>query len=161
MTVNTLKDINQLRGNNLSIGQTLSIPTEPGMKFNEPLFQRSSAPAASRSYSVRKGDNLWTIAKSQGVKVNDLKRWNNLRSNDLKLGQQLKLQASSAASQSTASARKNSNSGRQQVTYYKVKAGDSLYLIAKRFKVDLKQLQRWNPKVSKSLKPGQSLALYL
>ena len=161
VTVNTLKDINQLRGNNLSIGQTLSIPTEPGMKFNEPLFQRSSAPAASRSYSVRKGDNLWSIAKSQGVKVNDLKRWNNLRSNDLKLGQQLKLQASSAASQSTASARKNNNGGRQQVTYYKVKTGDSLYLIAKRFKVDLKQLQRWNPKASKHLKPGQSLALYL
>ena len=38
--------------------------------------------------------------------------------------------------------------------------GDSLYEIAKRFKIDLKRLQAWNPR-SSTLRPGQMLTLYL
>ena len=51
---------------------------------------------------------------------------------------------------------------RQNVTYYRVKSGDSMYLIAQRFKVDVKHLLRWNPRSdSRALKPGQTLTLYL
>ena len=49
---------------------------------------------------------------------------------------------------------------REAVTYYKVQKGDSLYLIAKRFKVPMKSLQNWNPKAGKALKPGQTITLY-
>ena len=48
---------------------------------------------------------------------------------------------------------------REAVTYYKVQKGDSLYLIAKRFNVDLAQLQRWNPKATHALKLGQTLTV--
>ncbi|MNR58286.1 D-gamma-glutamyl-meso-diaminopimelic acid endopeptidase CwlS precursor [compost metagenome] len=66
--------------------------------------------------------------------------------------------ASGGTGNSVAAAKKDS---RQNITYYRVKSGDSLYQIAQRFKVDMQHLQRWNPRSSKSLKPGQTLTLYL
>ncbi len=157
LTVNTLKDINHLRSNHLSIGQVLSIPAEPGSKTRAPLYQ-APPPVQAKTYRVQSGDNLWTIAKAHRIEVSDLKRWNRLQGNALKIGQSLQVQPPSTAAGATT---KGSAKPAGSVTYYKVRQGDSLYLIAKRFKVDLKQLQRWNPKAGKQLKPGQTLALYL
>jgi membrane-bound lytic murein transglycosylase D len=153
LTVSTLKDINKLSSNMLRIGQMLSIPTQPGLQTNEPLFQRSTVAAstATRSYRVKSGDNLWQIAKNHNVAVKDVQRWNKLSGNKLRVGQVLKLQAGTTLA---------SNSSRKSATYYKVRQGDSLYLIAKRFKVPMKSLQSWNPKAGKALKPGQTLTLY-
>lgn len=153
LTVSTLKDINQLSGNHLSIGQVLSIPAQPGVLPKEPLFQRlaSSEQAPPRSYRVQHGDNLWQIAKAHRVSVKDLQRWNKLKGNTLRVGQTLALRGGPAAA----------DSARGSVTYYKVRKGDSLYLIARRFKVQMKHLQNWNPRTSSALKPGQTLTLHL
>lgn len=155
LTVNTLKDINKLSGNNLRIGQLLSIPAQPGVAPREQVFERSVAERApSRSYRVKSGDNLWQIARQHKVAVKDVRRWNKLSGNSLRVGQVLTLQAGKPAGDSRGS------SARQSATYYKVRQGDSLYLIAKRFKVPMKSLQIWNPKAGKALKPGQTLTLY-
>jgi membrane-bound lytic murein transglycosylase D len=42
-------------------------------------------------YSVRSGDNLWRIAQNNGCSVNDLMKWNNLRSDALRIGQNLRI----------------------------------------------------------------------
>ncbi len=166
VTIKTLKEINGLSGNHLRVGQQLSIPVEPGLKPEQPLFQNvastkapTPAPAQARSHKVRSGDNLWTIARQYKVDVQDLKRWNRLKGNSLKAGQVLKLQGG-ATQVASAGKGQAKGDGRESVTYYKVKQGDSLYLIAKRFNVEMKHLQRWNPR-SGSLKPGQTLTLYL
>lgn len=153
VSVNSLKDLNGLKSNHLRIGQALNIPVPPGFKPNQPLHQVTQTASSSRQYRVRQGDNLWSIAKAQRVSVNELKRWNNLPGNALKVGQVLRLQGGQAA------AATNSTAGKP--TQYRVRQGDSLYLIAKRHKVQLAQLQRWNPQASKALKPGQVLTLYL
>lgn len=169
VTVNTLKEINGLSGNHLRVGQALSIPVEPGAKPSQPLFQNlaraeerpSSAP---RTYKVKNGDNLWQIAKQTRVDVADLKRWNRLSGNALKVGQSLALQAPGQSTAAKSTARMVASidkPGRDAVTYYKVKEGDSLYVIAKRFNVEMKHLQRWNPRSGHALKPGQTLTLYL
>ncbi len=44
------------------------------------------------TYTVRRGDNLSKIAKKYGVSVSDLKRWNNLKSTKIYVGQKLKIQ---------------------------------------------------------------------
>ena len=49
----------------------------------------------------------------------------------------------------------------QRSTQYKVRKGDSLYLVAKRFNVEMKHLKRWNPRSGHALKPGQTLTVYL
>lgn len=50
---------------------------------------------------------------------------------------------------------------RQSVTYYRVRKGDSLHGIAQRFQVDAKTLQRWNALNDQTIRPGQTLTLFL
>ena len=50
---------------------------------------------------------------------------------------------------------------KQRSTQYKVRKGDSYYLVAKRFNVEMKHLKRWNPRSGHALKPGQTLTVYL
>src|SRR3989338_1744406 len=153
LTASTLKDVNQLPHHKLSIGQVLSIPAQPGFKPSQQLFQPSKN-QETRSYRVKSGDNLWQIAKAQGVEVKDLQRWNRLNGKGLRVGQSLVMQSGG----NQAGERDDARAG---VTYYKVRKGDSLYLIAKRFKVEMEHLQRWNPRSGRALKPGQTLTLRL
>ncbi|PZP68156.1 MAG: hypothetical protein DI592_23190 [Stenotrophomonas maltophilia] len=129
---------------------------EPGQTGDVPLFGNvaASAPAASaRSYQVKDGDNLWQIARDNKVEVKDLQRWNKLAGKDLKVGQTLALQGGGLQLASAG--------GPVKATYYKVKKGDSLHQIAKRFNVGVDSLKRWNPQSGQSLKPGQTLTLRL
>ena len=154
LTVGTLKDINKLSGNHLRIGQVLSIPAQPGVTPKEPLFQPVAARATgSRNYRVKKGDSLWQIASTNQVSVRDVKRWNKITGNTLRVGQTLALHGSQSPTTSSANGR--------DTTYYKVRKGDSLYAIAKRFKVEMQHLQRWNPRAGSAIKPGQTLTLRL
>ncbi|HBZ92874.1 MULTISPECIES: LysM peptidoglycan-binding domain-containing protein [unclassified Pseudomonas] len=159
LSVKIIKDVNRLSSNNLRIGQVLTIPAKPGSMPNEPLYQQRNVAqsAASRTYRVKNGDNLWQIARSNQVAVHDLKRWNKLQGNQLKVGQVLTLAANAPQAPATT---RSSASSRDKATYYRVQSGDSLYVIAKRFKIDLKRLQAWNPRSNK-LRPGQMLTLYL
>ena len=72
-----------------------------------------------------------------------------MKNNNLRAGQVLALKA------------QTSTSSRSAVTYYKVRKGDSLSVIAQRFKVPMKHLKTWNPRSSSALKPGQTLTLRL
>ena len=164
LTVNTLKEVNQLRSNSLRVGQVLNIPAQGGGR--EPaqaLHQMAKAPASQpQRYKVKSGDNLWQIANAHGVSLKDLQRWNGLNARSkLSLGQMLDIRGGSGGTGNSVAAAK-SNDARQNVTYYRVKSGDSMYLIAQRFKVNVKNLQNWNPRSdSRALKPGQTLTLYL
>ena len=77
-TVNAIKDLNNLKSNNLSIGQQLKIPS-------------SSNDTSYTTYTVKKGDSLWLIANNFNTTVDNIKRLNNLTSNNLSIGQQLKI----------------------------------------------------------------------
>jgi len=128
---------------------------------NKAVFARAvaegKAPATARSYRVKRGDNLSTIAKANRVSVKDIQRWNKLPGNRVKAGQVLALRggnAPSAAGNRVAASSKRS-------TQYKVRKGDSLYLVAKRFNVEMQHLKRWNPRSGHALKPGQTLTVYL
>ena len=77
-TVNAIKELNNLKSNNLSIGQQLKIPS-------------SSNDTSYTTYTVQKGDSLWLIANNFNTTVDNIKRLNNLTSNNLSIGQQLKI----------------------------------------------------------------------
>lgn len=74
VSVNNLKDINNLTTNTLSIGQVLKIPSTTPDKL---------------TYTVKKGDTLYSIAKTYNTSVNTIKSLNNLKSNSLSIGQTL------------------------------------------------------------------------
>ncbi|MGA4575866.1 lytic transglycosylase domain-containing protein [Stutzerimonas frequens] len=155
LTVNVIRDINRLNSDSLRIGQVLSIPASSDAGASRELLHAVARQpdTTPRSYRVRSGDNLWDIAKAQRVSVRDLQRWNNLSGSQLKVGQALFLQGPSPAAKSKNNA--------DAPTYYKVRKGDSLYQIAKRFNVQLTNLKTWNPKSTEVLRPGQLLTLYL
>ena len=77
-SVSTIMNLNNLKTNNLSIGQTLKIPTQ-------------SSGGTETIYTVKSGDNLYSIARKYNKSVDSIKKKNNLKSNLLSIGQQLKI----------------------------------------------------------------------
>lgn len=126
----------------------------------KPVFEGADSPVlatAKRNYRVKRGDNLTSIAKANRVDVKDLQRWNNLTGKSLKAGQTLVMQDTRTRSTGRTTTVLAANTKKQ--TQYKVKQGDSLYMVAKRFNVEMQHLKRWNPRVGQALKPGQMLTV--
>lgn len=73
-TVDEIKKLNNLTSNTLSIGQVLKIPTEKSSEL---------------TYTVKKGDTLYSIARTYNTTVDKIKSLNNLKSNTLSIGQTL------------------------------------------------------------------------
>ena len=127
--------------------------------------------AATRSYTVRKGDVLATIARKNNLSLDELKRINGLKSNTVKAGRKLVLVSSPTKSASAperkavkalaASEIKPKARKAETVTRYKVRRGDTLYSIAKQFKVETSDLMRWNSVSAKTLTPGKTLTIQL
>ncbi|WP_455230798.1 LysM peptidoglycan-binding domain-containing protein [Geopseudomonas aromaticivorans] len=161
----TLRDLNQLPDRQVRTGQALLIPQLPGNAVQE---ERSAPVVAARAetttkpalrrYRVRKGDTLWSVAKQHNVAVADLQRWSKLKGKSIHAGQVLTLHEDRPR---VAAKAKSGGDTRQSVTYYKVRRGDSLSDIAQRFAVGTHHLKQWNPSLGRTLKPGQTLTLYL
>ncbi|MEM6788517.1 MAG: LysM peptidoglycan-binding domain-containing protein [Myxococcota bacterium] len=93
-------------------------------------------------YTVRRGDTLTAIAKRFSVRVKDLRTWNGLRRDHLKVGQVLDL--------------------KPQDRMYRVRRGDTLGKIARREGTTVAQLEALNPGLTaKNLRAGQEIAVYL
>ena len=108
-------------------------------------------------YKVRSGDYLGKIARRYGVRVSQIKRWNGLRSNNLKIGQRLTIYPRKPVTNSKPSTPKTtvSSSGRKT---YKVKSGDSLWSIAQKFSgVSVQNIKDWNDISGNKLKIGTKL----
>jgi len=136
----------------------------------KPVFETaddSEVEGARRTYRVKRGENLAQIAKANNVQTKDLQRWNKLSGNKLKVGQTLVMQDVKATKAAKSTGKRintvvaaNSKGEKSKQTQYKVQQGDSLYVVAKRFNVEMQHLKRWNPRMGKALKPGQMLTVY-
>lgn len=93
--VSQIKRWNGLRGNNLRIGQRLTIyPRKSVVAAITPKKtpSRTATSSNSRVHEVRSGDSLWTISrKYPGVSIDNLREWNGISGNNLKPGTKLKL----------------------------------------------------------------------
>jgi membrane-bound lytic murein transglycosylase D len=108
-------------------------------------------------YRVKNGDYLGKIARKYGVRVSQLKQWNGLRSNNLKIGQRLTIYPRNNRSSSTLKpAKKVVNTAGKKT--YKVESGDSLWTIAQKFSgVSVQNIKDWNDISSNKLKIGTTL----
>lgn len=70
------------------------LPVEPAQSPGVPVSARGDASAshATARHRVRKGETLWSIARRYHVTVDDLKRWNDLRNDDIHPGEELRVQ---------------------------------------------------------------------
>lgn len=88
LSVDTLIQDNALKSNVLSIGQNLKIRTE-NVEIVEECFGEDYI--EDKTYTVKKGDSLYSIAKAYNTTVDGLKKKNNLSTNNLSIGQVLKI----------------------------------------------------------------------
>lgn len=112
-------------------------------------------------YSVRRGDNLSSIARRNGTTVSLIKSWNNLNSDRLSVGKRLVVGRKAAPIQQNDNkatlAQAGSGSNRTVNTYYRVRKGDTLGDIAQRNNVNLSQLRSWNGIKSSHINIGDQL----
>ncbi|MDR4885972.1 LysM peptidoglycan-binding domain-containing protein [Fredinandcohnia sp. QZ13] len=137
-SVDTIKKVNQLSTDVLSIGQTLTIP-----------YGNTSSPTqATTTYQVVSGDTLYSIAQRHGTSVDGIKKNNQLTSDILSIGQTLTIPSGVASSPPQAS-----------TTTYQVVSGDTLYSIAQRNGTSVDGIKKANQLSSDILSIGQTLTI--
>lgn len=115
------------------------------------------------TYKVRSGDFLGKIAERYGVGVSQIKNWNGLRSNNLRIGQRLtiypkKIPASISSANTSKSSTNSVVSAGTKV--HTVKSGDSLWTISKKYPgISIDNLRKWNGISGNDIKPGTKLKL--
>ncbi|WP_252734358.1 lytic transglycosylase domain-containing protein [Arenibacter algicola] len=115
------------------------------------------------TYKVRSGDFLGKIAERYGVGVSQIKNWNGLRSNNLRIGQRLTIYPrkipSSISSTNTSKSSTNSVAAAGNKVHT-VKSGDSLWTISKKYPgISIDNLRKWNGISGNDIKPGTKLKL--
>lgn len=165
ISVQAIREANKLPSNTIRAGQNLLIPSasKPAAQYAYAIDQRiksrrTPTTGKKHTYTVRPGDTLWDIARDLNVQVQQLARWNNMATNDtLRSGKQLVTYASSNNNNS----QPTSNTTSRKLTY-RVRGGDSLYRIARKFSLTINDILRWN-KIStqRYLQPGQQLTLFV
>ncbi|MCA0131279.1 LysM peptidoglycan-binding domain-containing protein [Winogradskyella alexanderae] len=125
-------------------------------KREKPLPQLFNQDTKIR-YRVKSGDYLGKIARRYGVRVSQIKRWNGLRTNNLRIGQRLTIYPRNpVAPPPQKTGKKPVKIGERKT--YKVKEGDSLWSIAQKFSgVSVQNLKDWNDISGNNLKIGMTL----
>ena len=110
-------------------------------------------------YRVRNGDYLGKIAERYGVGINSIKKWNNLRGNNIRAGQYLTIYPRKPVTVASSKPSSQKSSGNNPKTYT-VRSGDSLWSISKKFPgVTVQNLKAWNNISSNSLQPGMKIKI--
>lgn len=155
---------NSLEANRYAI---LDSASKVGKKELEMLLTNTAGTTYGRNqsvYRVQSGDVLGSIAIRYGVSVNDLKKWNNLRSNTIRVGQRLNIwlkpDTSTRATAVVASAQPKSPVPLPSSKTYTVQPGDTLWDISKKFDgLTIEKIKSLNNLTSSKLQPGQRLIL--
>lgn len=132
VSINSIKELNNLDSDILSIGSLIKIPVAPEEEIILTQYIE---------YTVKKGDTLYSIARNFDTTQQEIMMLNNLTSNLLSIGQTLKIPTSTKG-----------------ITYV-VKKGDNLYSIARTFGTTITDIMNKNNLSSTVLSIGQVLNL--
>jgi membrane-bound lytic murein transglycosylase D len=163
-TVSVLEEVNKMSSTMIRVGQELMIPVA-GNKIESYtlsshqrlLAKQSRAPGRNRikiNYTVKAGDSLWLIANKYDTSTKTLARWNNMGLADpLHLGKKLVIWLEPKEN--------NSNRSVMKKVVYTIRSGDSLAMVANKFRVSLNDIRKWNPIVGgqKYVQPGDKVTL--
>ena len=176
-TVAKIKRWNNLKSNNIRVGQRLIIyrggnapaSAETSSTSSSGSNQSSASTATGgTTYTVKSGDALSTIAERYKVTVSQLKKWNNLSSSNIRVGQKLIVSQQPASAQKTTETKPTATQQSSTVkandpnigyTEYIVKDGESLYIIAKKFPgVSAQNIMDFNG-IGSNIKPGMKIKI--
>lgn len=147
-SVRAITSANNIRSHRIIIGKVLKIPSKhyAGNSAGSRVGAvRQIPPGTSVKYKVRRGDNLWLIAKRFSTTTKQIMARNKLSGTTLRIGQILVISGKASPN--------GKGSG-----IYRVKSGDSPFLIAKRHNMSLNRLLALNHLNKRStIYPGQKL----
>lgn len=174
-----------LRKNRLAEAQMLLIPLRDSnsqqvavsSSKSEPPKASDEGPKAVARYTIRAGDTLFSIASRHGMSLDALKTANNLQSDNVIVGQTLRVHDTGAQvsdvkiaansiepeskSEKTAKkdgGKKNESAKKNAPSHYTVRPGDTLYSIARKFNVAVDDIQKWNKMRTRThIQPGDQV----
>ena len=169
VSVASLKRLNNLRSHSIRAGKHLVIPVSSRKlsDYNLTAYQRKKTlqninrKGHKVTHIVKSGDTFWDLSQTYKVKSHSIARWNGMAIRDpLRTGQKLVIWTKSPSANRTGRSISGRSDAIQRISY-RVRNGDSLYLIAQKFNVGISDLKRWNSLNKKYLQPGQRIKLYV
>jgi LysM repeat protein len=157
VSIDELKKLNNLADGKIKPGQEIkvSLPAEVAANTTTEASKPASATKVT-THRVKNGESLYLIAKNYNVSIDDLKKINNLADGKIKPGQEIKVSMpAEVAANTTTEASKPASA--TKITTHKVKNGESLYLIAKKYNVSIDDLKKLNNLADGKIKPRQEI----
>ncbi len=168
-----IKKWNKLKGNNIIAGANLKIikkervVTTIKKEVKPQIIEKNETIVSNESktiqlennskhesyYVVQKGDNLSSIAKSHNISIQQLKEWNNIIDNNVKLGTQLIINNQSLSENKESQIALTET----KITEYIVVKGDNLGSIAKKNNTTIELLKEWNAIENNNIQLGSKL----
>jgi len=172
-TVSAIRSANNLRGNTIRAGHYLMIPvaTRPLSAYSKSADARLARTQNRQraenkvEHVVRSGESFWTISQKYNVTTRELSAWNGMAPRDtLPVGRKLVVWTDGSVSiaETPRMSPTEALGNTTRKLRYTVRNGDSLYVIARKFRVGIDQIARWNNiDKNKILRPGQTLTMYV
>lgn len=166
VSISELKQWNNLSDNTISVGQVISYYRVEKQSEDLPDLPSSqsligdSAGDDNTYYTVKSGDNLYSISRAHNMTVDQLKGLNNLESDNIRVGQNLTVKKTSVAPSISRFAEASSPQG--TFTLYEINRGEKLNDILQKFRMKEVELQQLNPQVKlNNLVSGQEITVLL
>lgn len=149
--VGVLRDMNDLDGDLIRAGQTLRLPVT-ARGTTDRVRVAADGRKADTIYQVQAGDSLWRISRRTGMSIRALRAVNELEPGTvLQPGDILRV----------AQAEERDETSHKRRIEYEIRRGDSLAAIARRHRVSIADLRRWNGLNGNGIRAGETLTLYL
>ncbi|MDO4670510.1 MAG: LysM peptidoglycan-binding domain-containing protein [Aerococcus sp.] len=161
-TIDAVKQANGLSSNLIFPGQVLYAPgnsSSHNSSNNSSHNQSTNKPTSgAKSYTVKAGDGLWTVAQALGTTIDAVKQANGLSSNLIFPGQVLYASGDSSSNNANSSSHNQStNKPSSGAKSYTVKAGDGLWTVAQALGTTIDAVKQANGLSSNLIFPGQVL----
>ncbi|MGL4626280.1 MAG: LysM peptidoglycan-binding domain-containing protein [Plesiomonas shigelloides] len=177
--VATLKRLNRMKSGELLVGQKLKLPSAassssaevtesrprpPVVDQPEPVVESRAAASATTVHTVTRGETLLRIAEKYDTTLAELRSLNNLKRDQVNVGQKLKVPSGKAASAPVSSKLAPDSSkapSRGKLEVYQVQRGDTLGKIAARYAVSMETIKFANQMHNNQVQVGQKLKIPL
>ena len=168
VTTVLLRKWNNLSSNKIVAGKMLAVH---GKDITKSLGDNTSRKESNViSYTIKLGDTIGELAETFKVSISDIKKWNNLSSNKLISGKSIVIYSDMDASKVEKSKtdivnnyKTNENSKEtysiSSSSIHKIKEGESLWTIARKYKVQVNDLMEWNKLKDERVQIGQSIKI--
>ena len=142
--VNKLKEINNLNTNTILPGQIL-------------IIKETETPPQPTTYKVQKGDTLYSISQKFNTTVDEIKRLNNITSNNIYINQELYIPTSTSSPSTPLPIPPIDDDENEEYSEYIVQKGDSLWKISRDYNITVKELIELNNLKATTLQIGDKL----